>query len=114
MGQCTRCGKELSTTRCTFCAARNGDWLEQTIGAFTVRAKIGQGGFALVYRATQHSLQRDVVIKFLRPELTKEPSLVERFRREAQLAAKLNHINIASIFHIGEAEDGTPYFVMEY
>lgn len=116
MAHCTQCGREAgSARRCTFCAAKSGDWLEQTLdNDFEIQAKIGQGGFAIVYRAVQRSLQRDVVIKFLRPELTQKPPLVERFRREAQLAAKLGHNHIASIFHIGQTEDGTPYFVMEY
>jgi serine/threonine protein kinase len=80
---------------------------------FLIEAKIGQGGFALVFRATQRSLRRDVVVKILRAELVSEETVVARFRREPHLAAKLLHPNIATIYHTGVTPEGIPFFVME-
>ncbi len=66
----------------------------------------------VVYKGTQLSLNRDVAIKILSPNLAKSGKLVERFLREAMAAAQLNHNNIASIVDAGEA-DGHYYIVME-
>ena len=62
--------------------------------------EIGSGGFGRVYRARDLALERDVAIKVLHPALTADPGVMERFRREAQLAARLRHPNIVSIYDI--------------
>jgi serine/threonine protein kinase len=75
--------------------------------------EIGAGGFGRVYRARDLALERDVAIKVLHPALTADPGVVERFRREAQLAARLRHPNIVSIYDImGRA--GLTWYTMEY
>jgi len=75
--------------------------------------EIGTGGFGRVYRARDLALERDVAIKVLHPALTADPGVVERFRREAQLAARLRHPNIVSIYDImGRA--GLSWYTMEY
>ncbi|HEV8381375.1 MAG TPA: serine/threonine-protein kinase [Gemmatimonadales bacterium] len=75
--------------------------------------EIGAGGFGRVYRARDLALERDVAIKVLHPALTADPGVVERFRREAQLAARLRHPNIVSIYDImGRA--GLSWYAMEY
>src|SRR5438552_4819906 len=75
--------------------------------------EIGTGGFGRVYRARDLALERDVAIKVLHPSLTADPGVVERFRREAQLAARLRHPNIVSIYDImGRA--GLSWYTMEY
>jgi serine/threonine protein kinase len=75
--------------------------------------EIGTGGFGRVYRARDLALERDVAIKVLHPALTADPGVVERFRREAQLAARLRHPNIVSIYDImGRA--GLTWYTMEY
>jgi serine/threonine protein kinase len=75
--------------------------------------EIGTGGFGRVYRARDLALERDVAIKVLHPALTADPGVVERFRREAQLAARLRHPNIVSIYDItGRA--GLTWYSMEY
>ncbi|MHB8463324.1 MAG: Stk1 family PASTA domain-containing Ser/Thr kinase [Acidimicrobiales bacterium] len=74
---------------------------------------IARGGMAEVWLAHDNLLDRTVALKVLFPELSKDHSFVERFRREAQAAANLSHPNIVSIYDWGEA--GTTYFiVMEY
>ena len=61
---------------------------------------LGQGGFGRVYRVRDLHLEREVALKVLHPALTQDPAVVERFRREAQLAARLNHPNIVAIYDI--------------
>src|SRR5256885_8735594 len=63
--------------------------------------EIGAGGFGRVFRARDLGLEREVAIKVLHPSLTADLGVVERFRREAQLAARLRHPNIVSIYDIG-------------
>ena len=75
--------------------------------------EIGAGGFGRVYRARDLALERDVAIKVLHPALTADPGVVERFRREAQLAARLRHPNIVSIYDI-MARAGLTWYAMEF
>src|SRR5207249_9623944 len=62
--------------------------------------ELGSGGFGRDYRARDLGLERDVAIKVLHPSLTADQGVVERFRREAQLAARLRHPHIVSIYDI--------------
>src|SRR5213595_1029629 len=80
---------------------------------YRIEQEIARGGMAEVYLARDESLNRPVAMKALFPEYAREPSFVERFRREAQAAANLNHPNIVSIYDWGQ-EDGTYFIVMEY
>ncbi|HXL05451.1 MAG TPA: serine/threonine-protein kinase [Gemmatimonadales bacterium] len=74
--------------------------------------EIGTGGFGRVYRARDLALERDVAIKVLHPSLTADTAVTERFRREAQLAARLRHTSIVSIYDImGRA--GLEWYTME-
>ncbi|RST18016.1 serine/threonine protein kinase [Streptomyces sp. WAC05374] len=86
-------------------------------GRYQLRDLLGEGGMASVYLAYDSALDRQVAIKTLHTELGREQSFRERFRREAQAVAKLQHTNIVSVFDTGEDElDGSlmPYIVMEY
>jgi serine/threonine-protein kinase len=74
--------------------------------------EIGSGGFGRVYRARDLGLERDVAIKVLHPSLTADFGVIERFRREAQLAARLRHPNIVSIYDIRERA-GLQWYTME-
>jgi eukaryotic-like serine/threonine-protein kinase len=75
--------------------------------------EIGRGGMADVYLAQDRLLDRRVAVKVLSPAFASDPTNFERFRREAQSAAGLNHPNIVAVYDWGE-EDGTSYIVMEY
>src|SRR5919106_927594 len=74
---------------------------------------IAQGGMAEVYLAHDQLLDRKVALKVLFPEYARDPAFVQRFRREAQAAANLNHPNIVAVFDWGE-DAGTYFIVMEY
>ncbi|HYH27307.1 MAG TPA: Stk1 family PASTA domain-containing Ser/Thr kinase [Actinomycetota bacterium] len=82
-------------------------------GRYEIGAAVGQGGMAKVFRATDDVLGRTVAVKVLAPEFARDEQFVERFRREAQAAAALNHPNIVSVFDTG-SENGVHYIVMEY
>ena len=74
--------------------------------------EIGSGGFGRVYRARDLGLEREVALKVLHPTLTADPGVMERFRREAQLAARLRHANIVNIYDI-QSRAGLQWYVME-
>lgn len=85
-------------------------------GRYRLGAKIGTGGMSDVYAATDELLGRDVAVKMMRPDLARDQTFLERFRREAQNAAKLNHPAIVAVYDTGQTpeEDGSvPYIVME-
>jgi serine/threonine-protein kinase len=79
--------------------------------AYEVGQEIGRGGMGVVYRATDRKLRRQVAIKVLPPELAFRDDVKQRFLREAQTAAQLNHPNIVPIFAV-EERDGLVCFVM--
>ncbi len=87
-------------------------------GRYELGDLIGYGGMAEVHRGRDVRLGRDVAIKVLRADLSRDPSFLNRFRREAQSAAGLNHPSIVSVYDTGEdvGAEGTtqPYIVMEY
>ena len=80
---------------------------------YELGSELGRGGMAIVYRATDLRLRRDVAIKVLPPELAFQKDIRERFTREAQTAARLSHPNIVPIHSVGEGA-GLVYFVMGY
>ena len=73
---------------------------------------LGEGGMAFVYKAEDKQLKRIVAIKTLKPNYVQQETFVERFKREAQTVANLNHPNIVQIFDWGIEDE--PFFVMEY
>jgi len=79
---------------------------------YEIEEILGEGGMAFVYKAKDKQLQRTVAIKTLKPNYVNQEKFVDRFRREAQTAANLNHPNIVQIFDWGIEDE--PYFVMEY
>lgn len=84
-----------------------------TIGRYDVYAELGAGGMATVFLALDLALDRKVAIKVMSPSLISSPGAIERFRREARVAAALSHPHIVPIHAIGE-EPGLAYYVMKY
>jgi eukaryotic-like serine/threonine-protein kinase len=81
-------------------------------GRYELLARIGDGGMAVVYKATDRLLNRNVAIKILKPEYIKDPKFIDSFRRESQAAAGLSHPNIVSVYDVGK-EGNIYYIVME-
>jgi serine/threonine-protein kinase len=82
-------------------------------GRYKIEAVLGQGGMGMVFRATQTSIHRPVAVKTLSPGLAATSQFFERFRREAEIASRLRHPNVITIYDFGRAQDGTCYYVME-
>lgn len=89
------------------------DLIGITLGQYEIREKIGQGGMAQVYKAFQPSLNRFVAVKILPPTLAEEAGFTERFQREAQAIARLQHPNILQVYDYG-IQDNYNYLVMRY
>jgi serine/threonine protein kinase len=87
--------------------------MTQQIGQYRIIGELGAGGMGVVYRGMDLLLEREVAIKRLRSEYASSPSVLERFRKEAQLQAKLNHPNIAQLYTL--LQDGDSLcIVMEF
>jgi serine/threonine-protein kinase len=97
-------------------AEDNARWekrLRRALGDdYELLSLLGTGGFGRVYRVRDLQLEREVALKVLQPLLTRDPEVVERFRREAQLAAGLRHPNIVNIYDIG-GRSGLLWYTME-
>jgi serine/threonine protein kinase len=82
------------------------------LGAYEITAQIGVGGMGEVYRASDRKLKRQVAIKILPASLAPDADRLEKFQREAEMLASLNHPNIAAIYGLEES-DGLKAIVME-
>jgi serine/threonine-protein kinase len=89
------------------------DQFPEKFGKYKTIGEVGRGGFADVYKGIDTTLDRTVALKFLEPRLLREPTFVERFQREAKLAANLKHPNIVIIHEFGW-EAGAVYMAMEF
>jgi serine/threonine protein kinase/formylglycine-generating enzyme required for sulfatase activity len=83
------------------------------IGHYRILRCLGEGGMGLVYEAEQDNPRRRVALKVIRPSLV-SPGVFERFSQEAQILGRLHHPGIAQIFEAGLAEDGRPFYAMEF
>ncbi len=90
------------------------DELNARLTNFEVHRLIGRGGMGGIYQARQRNLDRDVAIKLISPQVSKDPAFIERFDREAKALAKLSHPGIVGIFDCGQTSDGLAYLVMEF
>lgn len=120
---CPRCGTRYDAAA-AFCQ-RDGvslRLLEEEVDArigqvlleqFRIEERIGQGGMGAVYRARQTTLDRDVAIKILHPDLAQNADAVRRFHREARISTALDHPNVVRVFLFGQLPDGSLYLVME-
>src|SRR5688572_4139649 len=84
----------------------------ERLGDFRLLRRLGSGGMGVVYVAVQESLQREVALKMVRPEHLYFPGARERFRREVESVARLQHPGIVPIYLVGEC-NGVPFFAME-
>lgn len=91
----------------------NGGALPQSLGGYRVLKELGHGGMGAVYLAKQNSLNRQVAIKTIRPQLASNPAFISRFTREAYAAAQLTHHNIVQVYDLAE-DHGTHFFSMEF
>src|SRR3954447_9801073 len=129
---CSRCGSEI-TGKSKFCpscgldlmattpvhaiatgALQETDLVREALAAeYEIIEELGRGGMALVYRARDRQLEREVAIKVLPFSLAFDAEFVERFQREARTAAQLEHPNIIPIYRVGRS-GRVIYFVMKY
>ena len=82
-------------------------------GRYELLAHLASGGMGAVFRARHVHLRKDVAVKVLRPELSAAPDLVERFRREAEIASAVEHDNLVHVTDFGTSEDGLLFLVMD-
>ncbi|MHC5065411.1 MAG: protein kinase domain-containing protein [Planctomycetota bacterium] len=89
-----------------------GNKTDRLLGGFRLLSLLGEGGMGQVYRAEQISLSREVALKVLSKDLTKNPVFVARFQAEAKAAARLHHPNVVQVFDV-DHEDDTYFYSME-
>ncbi len=85
-----------------------------SLGPYAITAELGHGGMGVVYTAQDPRLDRQVAIKVLPPDLTRDDTAKQRFLQEAQAASALDHPNICTIHEINETNDGQLYLVMAH
>jgi eukaryotic-like serine/threonine-protein kinase len=85
----------------------------QVVGRYKITAELGRGGMAVVYRAVDTVLERNVALKMILPNQQHSDKFLRRFSREAKTLAQLSHSSIVKVLDYGEYQ-GTPYLVMEY
>jgi len=84
----------------------------QIISNYEIIEQLGEGGMGVVYKARDTKLDRDVALKFLPPDLSRDQEANERFMQEAKAASALNHENVCVVYDIKETEDGRLFIVM--
>src|SRR5258705_8852737 len=135
--QCRQCGAttRLGNGLCLSCTLREGlegdreesresfeailaeDEVRDThwrVGNYEILEEIGRGGMGVIYRARQRHSRRIVALKRIVSYHADSRETLERFRREAEAAASLDHTNILPIYEVGEGEDGLPFFSMKF
>ena len=120
---CGNCGKALEAAPTTPVPARTAGPKSkrefefapgQKFGSrYQIVEEIGSGGMGVVYKAVDKELGRVVALKMIRPELTDDPGILERFKQELLLASEVSHENVIRIHDLGEA-DGIKYISMKF
>src|SRR5688572_18220300 len=85
----------------------------KVVGTYKITEKIGEGGMGAVFKGVDTMLEREVAIKMLRPDFTRDAEIAERFRAEAITLAKLNHPNIATLHNFFRHHEDY-FMVMEF
>jgi len=93
-------------------APRTGGTIGRVISHYRILGPLGGGGMGVVYQAQDLSLERVVALKFLPPELSRDPEAKTRFLQEARAASALDHPNICTIHEVGETDEGQLYLAM--
>lgn len=104
---------------CPACGDAISDFLREYAnkpigGNYQLTGRLGRGGMGEVYRARHRFLESDCVIKVMRPSATDDPQMGERFIREARVARKIQHRNVASLYEFSGLPDGSYYMVTEF
>jgi serine/threonine-protein kinase len=86
----------------------------QTIGNYTITAKLGEGGMGIVYLAEHPVIGRKVAMKAIHPELSRNPEVISRFMTEAKSVNQIGNEHIVDISDFGNTADGEFYFIMEF
>ncbi len=89
------------------------DSVSEKLGKYKIITEVGRGGFAAVYKAVDTTLNRTVALKVLAPHLLWDPTFVQRFQREAEVAANLDHPNIVTIYEVSQIE-GVYFIAMQF
>jgi TolB-like protein/tetratricopeptide (TPR) repeat protein/predicted Ser/Thr protein kinase len=116
---CSKCASPLKTaegvsvTKTLITTKENLKKGTTLAGRYTIIEELGRGGMGVVYKAEDTKLKRTVALKFLPPELTHVPEVHERFTREAQAAAALDHPNICTVYEFDRADE-TSFISMAY
>jgi predicted Ser/Thr protein kinase len=115
---CSNCGRPSGETPAYVSSAEPTEELRNRLsktleGRYEIIKLLGRGGMAVVFLAKDLTLERQVAIKVLPPEMSHDAKLIPRFQQEAKTAAKLDHPNIIPIYRV-ESEAGLVYFVMKY
>lgn len=119
---CPTCGKRFppDVTSCpdddtpTYPVDHEDDLIGRVIdNRFTITSLLGAGGMGAVYRARQHSMNREVALKVMRRNLSSDEQAITRFHREAEAASRLTGPHAITVFDFGHTEDGLLYIVME-
>jgi len=87
--------------------------IDKKLGPYTITEEIGAGGMATVYRAYQSSMDRHVAVKVIRTSILQDPTVKDRFRREARLIARLEHPHLLPVYDF-DGDHEPPYIVMRY
>ena len=124
MFACSNCKRDVSTpgSFCPYCGTpapaqpeQQDPYIGQTInGKYFVNQVVGQGGMGQVYKATHLNLDRPIALKMLNKSFLNDPSIVQRFHREARAASRLNHPNSINVIDFGQTEDGTLFMATEF
>jgi serine/threonine protein kinase/Tol biopolymer transport system component len=93
-------------------ARRPAGLIGRVVDHYEIREPLGGGGMGVVYKAEDARLQRTIALKFLPPELTRDPVAKARFLQEARAASALDHPNICTIHEVGETDDGQLFLAM--
>ena len=115
---CSTCGADVSGGGGGGPTTSNTDLLRERLqrlieGKYRIERLLGKGGMGAVFLAHDLTLEREVAIKVLPPDVAQDDQIVRRFQQEAKTAAKLDHANIIPIYRV-ESEGGLNYFVMKY